>query len=130
MGHEDWVHSVQWQPPQQTRPPPQGPQAQGEGVGEVAQPLCLLSTSMDRTMMLWRPDPGTGIVSQVTWPQSSKQEKKRKAYAVERHDGSLCTQKQPETAALKAAIKKSDPVGGQPIADARPSRHEVRQEQL
>ena len=24
------------------------------------QPLCLLSTSMDDTMMLWRPDPATG----------------------------------------------------------------------
>ena len=30
-----------------------------------------------------------------------------------RHDGSLCTQKQPETAALQAAIRKSDPRGGE-----------------
>ena len=44
------------------------------------------------------------------------QEKKRKVYVVRRHDGSLCTQKQPETAALRAAIKKSDPMGGQPFA--------------
>ena len=48
--------------------------------------------------------------------------KKRKVYAVRRHDGSLCTQKQPETAAcrvLKAATRrrksKSDPKGGQPV---------------
>ena len=30
------------------------------------QPLCLLSTSMDRTMMLWRPDPATGTSSQIS----------------------------------------------------------------
>ena len=39
--------------------------------------------------------------------------KKIKVCVVRRHDGSLCTQKQPETAALKAAIKTSDPMGGQ-----------------
>ncbi|KAL0035271.1 hypothetical protein WJX79_009557 [Trebouxia sp. C0005] len=53
VGHEDWVHSVQWQPPQPPHSPPQDPQP--------AQPLCLLSTSMDRTMMLWRPDSATGL---------------------------------------------------------------------
>ena len=52
VGHEDWVHSVVWQPasPLQTgaaQPPP------------LRQP-CLLSASMDRTMMLWRPDAATG----------------------------------------------------------------------
>lgn len=46
VGHEDWVHSVQWQ--------------RSLGQGLQVQPLCLLSTSMDRTMMLWRPDPLTG----------------------------------------------------------------------
>ena len=40
--------------------------------------------------------------------------KDRKVYAVRRHNRSLCAQKQPETAALKAAIRKSDPKGGQP----------------
>lgn len=54
VGHEDWVHSVQWQPPQPPHSPPQDPQP--------AQPLCLLSTSMDRTMVLWRPDPATGLI--------------------------------------------------------------------
>ena len=49
-----------------------------------------------------------------------KKEKKRKVYAVRRYNGSLCTQKQPETAAfraLKAATRKGkqkDPKGGQP----------------
>ena len=46
MGHEDWVHSVQWQP--------------ANTKNHTKQALCLLSTSMDRTMMLWRPDAATG----------------------------------------------------------------------
>ena len=45
LGHEDWVHSVTWQP----------------GVGQ--QEPCLLSSSMDRTMMLWRRDTDTGEAS-------------------------------------------------------------------
>ena len=45
VGHEDWVHSVMWQP----------------GVGQ--QEPCLLSSSMDRTMMLWRRDADTGKAS-------------------------------------------------------------------
>lgn len=54
VGHEDWVHSVRWQPPQPPHSPAKDPQP--------AQPLCLLSTSMDRTMMLWRPDSATGLI--------------------------------------------------------------------
>lgn len=54
VGHEDWVHSVQWQG--------------SSGQGLQAQPLCLLSTSMDRTMMLWRPDPATGLLHSSTMP--------------------------------------------------------------
>ena len=50
MGHEDWVHSVAWQPPGSLQ----------EGVPK--QPLCVLSASMDRTMMLWRPDAATGAL--------------------------------------------------------------------
>lgn len=50
IGHEDWVHSVAWQP----RVP------QPDGSGGSSQPPCLLSASMDRTMMLWRPDQATG----------------------------------------------------------------------
>ncbi|KAK9820488.1 hypothetical protein WJX72_010831 [[Myrmecia] bisecta] len=49
IGHEDWVHSAQWQPPQVAAD------------GKLRQPLCLLSASMDRTMMLWRPDTPTGL---------------------------------------------------------------------
>ena len=43
--------------------------------------------------------------------------RKGKVYTVRRHNGSLCTQKQPETAALRAlqaATRKHDPKGGQP----------------
>lgn len=50
IGHEDWVHSVAWHPPV----PAAG------GAGGWAQPPCLLSASMDRSMMLWRPDRATG----------------------------------------------------------------------
>ncbi len=49
IGHEDWVHSVAWHPRVQ----------QPDGSGS-SQPPCLLSASMDRTMMLWRPDQATG----------------------------------------------------------------------
>ena len=45
VGHEDWVFSVAWQPDQGAEP---------------AAP-CLLSASMDRTMMLWRPEASTGL---------------------------------------------------------------------
>lgn len=44
VGHEDWVFSVMWQPHQHA---------------ESAVP-CLLSASMDRTMMLWRPEASSG----------------------------------------------------------------------
>ena len=50
MGHEDWVHSVAWQPPR----------SRGPAGGPAEQPLCVLSASMDRTMMMWRPDPAQG----------------------------------------------------------------------
>ena len=33
-----------------------------------------------------------------------KQKKKRKVYAVRRHDGSLCTQKQPETCIINLTV--------------------------
>ena len=49
MGHEDWVFSAAWQP--QT----------GQPGGDAAPVVpCLLSASMDRTMMLWRPEASTG----------------------------------------------------------------------
>lgn len=43
-GHEDWVYSVYWHP-----------KIKNEN-GDEIQPLCLLSASMDKTMMIWRPD--------------------------------------------------------------------------
>jgi elongator complex protein 2 len=50
IGHEDWVHSVQWKP-----------QRRGGGGTNKKRP-CLLSSSMDRTMMLWEPDVATGKI--------------------------------------------------------------------
>ncbi len=44
IGHEDWVFSAAWQPAQDAAP---------------AMP-CLLSASMDRTMMIWRPEASSG----------------------------------------------------------------------
>lgn len=44
IGHEDWVYSIQWQPPLNSD-----------------QPLTLLSASMDKTMMIWQPERTTGI---------------------------------------------------------------------
>lgn len=62
VGHEDWVYSVRWQPPLQNCAGDQGK----EGNNWV-QPLAVLSASMDRTMMIWRPDLKTGIwMNEVT----------------------------------------------------------------
>ena len=47
VGHEDWVYSVQWEPLQMEP--------------TITQPLCLLSASMDKTMLLWKPDPSSGV---------------------------------------------------------------------
>ncbi|KAF8084367.1 hypothetical protein N665_0720s0002 [Sinapis alba] len=44
IGHEDWVYSVEWQPPVTDH-----------------QPLSILSASMDKTMMIWRPEKKTGV---------------------------------------------------------------------
>ncbi|KAL4426818.1 hypothetical protein ABPG77_006604 [Micractinium sp. CCAP 211/92] len=59
IGHEDWVHAVAWHP----RVPCSGGGEGGGGGGRggTSQPACLLSASMDRTMMIWRPDPATGL---------------------------------------------------------------------
>lgn len=51
IGHEDWVYSVEWQPPESS-----------SIVGtECYQPLSILSASMDKTMMIWQPEKTTGI---------------------------------------------------------------------
>lgn len=44
VGHEDWVFSAVWQPQLVAGTMP-----------------CLLTASMDRTMMLWRPEPSAGV---------------------------------------------------------------------
>lgn len=55
VGHEDWVYSVEWQPP---------PHSLDD---EYQQPMSILSASMDKTMMIWRPERTTGIwVNTVT----------------------------------------------------------------
>ncbi|KAJ0987588.1 hypothetical protein J5N97_005944 [Dioscorea zingiberensis] len=56
VGHEDWVYSVEWQPPLPSRN------------GNVyQQPMSILSASMDKKMMIWRPEKTTGIwINEVT----------------------------------------------------------------
>lgn len=49
IGHEDWVYSVVWQPPSSM-----------EG-NACYQPESILSASMDKTMMIWKPERTTGI---------------------------------------------------------------------
>jgi hypothetical protein len=58
IGHEDWVHSVQWQPLQVQQQA--GQQQQAQQVLERSR-LVLLSASMDRSMILWRCDRATGL---------------------------------------------------------------------
>uniref|UniRef100_A0A3B4BI07 Elongator complex protein 2 n=1 Tax=Periophthalmus magnuspinnatus TaxID=409849 RepID=A0A3B4BI07_9GOBI len=51
-GHENWVYGVHWHPPFYQ--------------GEQQQHLSLLSASMDKTMILWAPEEGSGVwVEQV-----------------------------------------------------------------
>ncbi|XP_062110029.1 elongator complex protein 2 [Humulus lupulus] len=50
IGHEDWVYSVEWQPPS----------ASGDRVA-YCQPQSILSASMDKTMMIWQPERTSGI---------------------------------------------------------------------
>uniref|UniRef100_A0A8C9T233 Elongator complex protein 2 n=1 Tax=Scleropages formosus TaxID=113540 RepID=A0A8C9T233_SCLFO len=47
-GHENWVYGVHWHPPVVTG-------------GTVCQPMCLLSASMDKTMILWGPEEVSGM---------------------------------------------------------------------
>ncbi|KAM0015317.1 putative transcription factor WD40-like family [Helianthus debilis subsp. tardiflorus] len=49
IGHEDWVYSVEWQPPSLTEN------------GSCYQPQSILSASIDKTMMIWQPERTTGI---------------------------------------------------------------------
>ncbi|KAI5064155.1 hypothetical protein GOP47_0020825 [Adiantum capillus-veneris] len=57
-GHDDWVYSVKWQPP---------PSDSSRKSSGKSQQMSILSASMDRTMMIWRPDPLTGLwLNEVT----------------------------------------------------------------
>ncbi|XP_069075725.1 elongator complex protein 2 isoform X7 [Pleurodeles waltl] len=47
-GHEDSVYAVHWQP-------------SFIKDGKIHQPMCLLSASMDKTMILWAPDEESGV---------------------------------------------------------------------
>ncbi|MGH0132748.1 UNVERIFIED_CONTAM: hypothetical protein FKN15_062273 [Acipenser sinensis] len=47
-GHENLVYGVHWQPP-----------FLKDGI--IQQPMCLLSASMDKTMILWSPDEESGV---------------------------------------------------------------------
>lgn len=51
IGHEDWVYSVEWQPPS----------TDSEDGSTYCQPQSILSASMDKTMMIWQPEKTTGI---------------------------------------------------------------------
>eukprot|EP01102_Stenamoeba_stenopodia_P015164 TRINITY_DN5143_c0_g1_i1.p1 TRINITY_DN5143_c0_g1~~TRINITY_DN5143_c0_g1_i1.p1 ORF type:complete len:843 (+),score=179.65 TRINITY_DN5143_c0_g1_i1:107-2635(+) len=48
-GHEEWVYSVCWHP------------LVKKADGSLYQPLCLLSASMDKTMMIWTPEEKSGL---------------------------------------------------------------------
>ncbi|KAF9199367.1 Elongator subunit elp2 [Haplosporangium sp. Z 27] len=48
LGHEDWVYTINWQPPTLLN-------------GKYHQPMSLLSASTDKSMMIWKPDESTGV---------------------------------------------------------------------
>ncbi|KAE9611755.1 putative transcription factor WD40-like family [Lupinus albus] len=50
IGHEDWVYSVMWQPPLKS--------VKEDG---YYQPQSILSSSMDKTMMIWQPENTSGV---------------------------------------------------------------------
>lgn len=53
MGHDDWVYSVCWERPQM--------KTGADGKVQYTQPMRLLSASSDKSMMIWSPDPATGV---------------------------------------------------------------------
>ncbi|KAJ2962988.1 hypothetical protein NQZ79_g1991 [Umbelopsis isabellina] len=53
MGHDDWVYSVCWERPIAVK--------DEQGQVKIHQPMRILSASSDKSMMIWRPDPDTGV---------------------------------------------------------------------
>ncbi|KAI9497334.1 WD40-repeat-containing domain protein [Zychaea mexicana] len=53
MGHDDWVYSVCWERPRMEK--------DANGAARYIQPMRLLSASSDKSMMIWSPDPATGV---------------------------------------------------------------------
>ncbi|KAI9257602.1 quinon protein alcohol dehydrogenase-like superfamily [Sporodiniella umbellata] len=51
MGHDDWVFSVQWQKPYKKT----------DGSKDFVQPMRLISASIDKSMMIWSPEPVGGV---------------------------------------------------------------------
>ncbi|XP_060597873.1 elongator complex protein 2-like [Ruditapes philippinarum] len=47
-GHENWIYTVKWKPPALID-------------GKQHQEMCLLSVSMDKTMILWEPESESGV---------------------------------------------------------------------
>jgi elongator complex protein 2 len=50
IGHEDWVYAVNWKNLELTN-------------GRIIQPMCLLSSSSDKSLMIWCPDEESGAWS-------------------------------------------------------------------
>ncbi|KAJ3283623.1 Elongator subunit elp2, partial [Borealophlyctis nickersoniae] len=58
MGHDDWVHSLNWQPAKSL---------EVDGQQRYHQPMSLLSASADKSIMAWRPDERSGL-----WVEQSR----------------------------------------------------------
>ncbi|PKY14388.1 WD40 repeat-like protein [Rhizophagus irregularis] len=58
MGHDDWIYSVCWQPPCLIK--------DSEGNLKYHQPMTILTSSSDKSMMIWKPEPDTGVWVNLT----------------------------------------------------------------
>ncbi|KAL2915406.1 Elongator subunit elp2 [Polyrhizophydium stewartii] len=52
LGHDDWVHSVRWQPAS----PKASASSAAAAAARLHQPMALVSASADKSIMLWEPD--------------------------------------------------------------------------